>query len=95
MAYSLFNKIADMFITLFQGSSINAGVMITLIIISVIIILLMVAKAGKIAMVMILMPLIVTIAITASSITIPRWIAVVIWIVAGVLFASVFWIIMK
>ena len=63
MGYNMFNQIADAFITLFQSSSINAGVMIPLIIVSVIIILLMVAKVGKIGIVMVLVSLIITLGI--------------------------------
>ncbi len=95
MTYNLFNTIADAFITLFNSSSINAGVMIPLIIVSVIVILLMVAKVGKIGIVMVLTPLIITLGIAPSLIAIPRWISVSMWIILGFLFAGVFWAIMR
>lgn len=95
MTYNLFNAIADAFITLFDSSGVNAGLMITLIVISVIVILLLVAKAGKFGIMMVLAPLIITIAITPSIIGIPRWIAITVWLVLGFLFAGIFWAIMK
>ncbi len=95
MAYTMFNQIADMFITLFDSSGINAGLMITLIVISVIVILLLVAKAGKFGIMMVLAPLIITIASFPSIIGIPRWIAITIWLVLGYLFAAIFWAIMR
>ena len=95
MAYTMFNQIADSFVTLFGSSGINAGFMITLIIIAIIVILLLVARAGKFAIAMVLAPLIITIAITPSIIAIPRWVAVTVWLVLGFLFAGIFWAIMK
>ena len=95
MTYNLFNKIADSFITIFDSSGINAGLMITLIVIAVIVILLLVAKAGKFGIAMVLAPLIITIAITPSIIGIPRWIAITVWLVLGFLFAGIFWAIMR
>ena len=95
MTYSMFNRIADAFITLFDSSGINAGLMITLIIVAVIVILLLVAKAGKFGIMMVLAPLIITIASFPSIIAIPRWIAITIWLVLGFLFAGIFWAIMK
>ena len=95
MTYNLFNKIADSFITLFDSSGINAGLMITLIIIAVIVILLLVAKAGKFGIMMVLAPLIITIAISPSIIGIPRWVAITVWLVLGFLFAGIFWAIMR
>ena len=95
MGYTMFNRIADSFITLFDSSGINAGLMITLIVISVIVVLLLVAKAGKFAIMMVLAPLIITIAITPSIIGIPRWVAITVWLVLGFLFAGIFWVIMK
>ena len=95
MTYSMFNRIADMFITLFDSSGINAGLMITLIIISVIVILLMIARVGKFGIIMVLAPLIVTIASFPSIIGIPRWIAISVWLVLGFLFAAIFWAIMR
>ncbi len=95
MAYTMFNQIADMFITLFDSSGINAGIMITLIIISVIVILLLIAKAGKFGIAMVLAPLIITIAISPSIIAIPRWVAITVWLVLGFLFAGIFWAIMR
>ncbi len=95
MTYNLFNAIADAFVTLFDSSGINAGLMITLIVISVIVILLLVARAGKFAIAMVLAPLIITIAISPSIIAIPRWVAITVWLVLGFLFAGIFWTIMK
>ncbi len=95
MTYNLFNAIADAFITLFDSSGINAGLMITLIVISVIVILLLVARAGKFGIAMVLAPLIITIAITPSIIGIPRWVAISVWLVLGFLFSAIFWMIMR
>lgn len=95
MTYNLFNQIADAFITLFDSSGINAGLMITLIIIAVIVVLLLVARAGKFGIMMVLAPLIITIASFPSIIGIPRWIAITVWLVLGFLFAGIFWAIMK
>ena len=95
MSYTLFNKIADSFITLFDSSGINAGLMLTLIIIAVIVILLLVARAGKFAVMMVLAPLIITIASFPSIIAIPRWVAITVWLVLGFLFAGIFWAIMR
>lgn len=95
MTYTLLNRIADAFITIFDSSGINAGLMITLIVIAVIVVLLLVAKAGKFGIMMVLAPLIITIAITPSIIGIPRWVAITVWLVLGFLFAGIFWAIMK
>ncbi len=95
MTYTLLNRIADAFITLFDSSGINAGLMITLIVIAVIVILLLVARAGKFGIAMVLAPLIITIAVSPSIIWIPRWVAITVWLVLGFLFAAIFWAIMK
>ena len=95
MTYTMFNQIADSFVTLFDSSGINAGLMITLIVIAVIVVLLLVAKVGKFGIMMVLAPLIITIAITPSIIGMPRWIAITVWLVLGFLFAGIFWAIMK
>ena len=95
MTYTLLNRIADAFITLFDSSGINAGLMITLIVISVIVVLLLVARVGKFGIMMVLAPLIIVIASFPSIIGIPRWIAVTVWMVLGLLFAAIFWAIMR
>ena len=95
MAYTMFNQIADSFVTLFDSSGVSAGLMITLIVISVIVILLLVAKVGKFGIIMVLAPLIITIAVSPSIIAIPRWVAITVWLVLGFLFAAIFWAIMK
>ncbi len=95
MTYNLFNTIADAFINLFASSSVNAGLMISLIIIAVIVIILLAAKVGKFGIFMVLLPLIVTLAIFPSIISVQRWIAVALWIGGGFLFASIFWAITR
>ncbi len=95
MAYTMFNQIADSFVTLFDSSGVNAGIMITLIILAVIVILLLAVRAGKFAIMLVLAPLVITIAVTPSIIGIPRWIAVTVWLVLGFLFAGIFWAIMR
>ena len=97
MTFPIFNQIADAFYQLFGTTGNTAGFMLTLIILSVIIILLLAVRAGKVVIVMILAPLIVVISTQAASkfLGIPRWIAVMVWLVMGFLFASVYWTIMR
>ncbi len=95
MTYTIFNQIADAFITLFDSSSVNAGIMISLIVIAVIVIILLISKVGKYGIIMVLAPLIVTIAVSPSIIAVPRWIAITVWLVLGLLFAGIFWAIMR
>ena len=91
MSYQIFNDIAGAFLTVFGGK-----LLVALILVAVIIIILLAIKAPKVAILVIILPLISTIAIAPSVlIEIPKWVAAVLWIIVGVIMAGVFWLFIR
>ncbi len=97
MTFGMFDQIAEAFYQLFGTTGSTAGFLLALIIISIIIIVLLAVRAGKMVIVIIIVPLIITISTQAASkfLAIPRWIAIMAWLVMGTLFAAVYWEMMR
>jgi len=62
--------------------------LMALLIITIVIIMLLAIKAGKVVILMLMIPLITTMMIPTSFIEIPKYSAVLMWIIAGLIFGG-------
>lgn len=80
----MINNIATAFYQYIAG---NAGLM-ALMVIAIIVIMLFAIKAGKIVVLMLIIPLISTMMISTAIIEIPKYTSILLWLVVGFIFGG-------
>ena len=80
----MINNIATGFYQYVAG---NAGLM-ALMVIAIIVIMLFAIKAGKIVVLMLIIPLISTMLVSTALIEIPKYTSILLWLIAGFIFGG-------